>query len=270
MLHGIGFGGGGDSQIISTNYFNSIMVGQWLGTGVIDQVGYVQDVSLAGNNNHLLYTTAMTDATAFATAGYFSSAIGAVGSSAGFEVPISGFTADTYNGGANGDSIFISAVVNFLIQPIALATLAGNSGDGTVNGFQWYTTAAGGIAMYTKSGAGQFQRGSASAAVGTATDARISMYVDGISKAMFAWVNGKLIANNEPLAATGTLYTVNAPWWFGGGGLAGRDRATQACRWKDIAILKAPPGYYIKSPAFLDLLLRNSPGRILTKEDLSR
>lgn len=258
------------SRIMTDEAFSTIMVGQYLGNSFPDATGHIVDVSLAAHNNHLLYTSAMTDATAFGTANYFTSAVGTVGNSAGFEVPISAFSPDTYNGGNPGDSIFVSAVVNFATQPSALATLAGNSGDGQVYGFQWYTTAAGGIQMYTSSAAGQFARGTASAAVGSNTDVRVSMYVDGISKAMFAWVNGKMIGNNEPLVATGSLYTANSPWWFGGGGLVGRDRATQACRWKDIVILKAPPGYYIKSPQFIDLLLRNHSGRILTKEDISR
>lgn len=243
-----------------------LMVGQYIRTGIQGAPGVVQDSS--GKGNHLIYTSSMADATRDAAAGYFTTAVGTVGNSAGFEVPIGSFSPDTYNGGQPGDSIFVSSLINFAAQPTVLATLAGNCGDGNVNGFAWYTTAGGAIQMYTKSNAGLFARGNASAAVGNNTDHRVSMFVDGVTKEMFCWFDGTLITNASPLAATQSLYTANSPWWFGGGGLPGRDRSTQACRWDSICVIKASPGQSIKSPQNIDMILRNNRNYILKNSDI--
>lgn len=255
-----------NSTDTSENLVPFLMVGQYIRNGIQGATGLVQDSS--GKGNHLIYTSNMVDATRDAAGGYFTTADGAIGSSAGFEVPISSFSPNTYNGGNNGDSIFVSSIINFVTQPTVLATLSGNCGNGNVNGFAWYTTATGNIAMYTKSAAGLFQRGSNSVAVGNNTDHRVSMFVDGTTKEMFCWFDGVLITNSSPLAATGALFTQNSPWWFGGGGLPGGDRETQACRWDSICIIKASSGQSIKSPQNIDMILRNHRNYILKNSDI--
>jgi len=245
-------------------------VGFWPGSNV-DSVGVISD--LTSNGNHLLYTygttAGNTDAVAKATPGYFSSGTAAADASQGFEVPISVFSP---NPGA-GDSFFISAGLNFTTTvPTGPLTLAGNAGDINNLGFAWYIESDKTLQVYTRSSSGGFGRGK-SIVVTPDVDHRLTMYVDGPGSRLIVWYDGTIITNEFDLSSTGTglFYTADSPWWFGGGGAPIRNKATQACKWKDIHILLNRSGENnFNSPAYLENKLMREPGVMLTKLDLIR
>lgn len=228
----------------------------------IDRAGYIPDIT--GKGNHLLYTKSMTDAIADGNTGYFTTGVGAQGSPQGFEIPIAAFNPDVQA----GDSFFISYAIKFASQPSSLAAVGGNAGNVQVPGFALFTTGSGQLSIYVVgTDLGSTLAGTTSA-VGT-TEHRLSIYADGLAKRMFAWLDGNLFVNSYNLAIHGLTNTIDAPWWFGGGGIVGRDRATQASQFRDVTTLWAKKGY-IKSPVYLDWLLRQNPGRMLSTEDLSK